>query len=496
MHPIKKLASETAIYGLSSIIGRVLNYLLVPLYTSIFLPAAYSVITEFYAYAAFFNVLYTYGLEIAYFRFATQGQETPTFHITTSALCLTSLLFSGLLALGATPLINRVGYPGCERYVYYLAAILAIDAVLVIPFAQLRLQKQAFFFASAKLVQISLNVLLNLIGLYGLAKIYHGHCLRALQPLVQYIYTPTKHLDYVFLANLIANAATLPLFCKTFSSLKFQLSWHRLKPLLVYAFPLLLMSLAGIANEMLSRALLKHLLPAGFYPGQSSETILGIFGACYKLSIFMSLGIQAFRYAAEPFFFTHAQDKRSPILFSQVMHSFIRVACFILLAISTNLDWLSHWFLRNPVYRTGIEIVPYLLLAYLWLGVYYNLAVWFKLADKTYYGTLIASIGTIINLALNILLVPRIGYWGSVWAVLCTYTAMSGLTYYWGQKHYPIPYQVGRGLAYVAGTLSLVPIVRSITYASWANTVMINLSLIVLFRSLHYKLKHSNRHLP
>lgn len=488
MHSIKKLASQTVIYGLSSIIGRVANYLLVPFYTSIFLPEEYGVVTEFYAYAAFFSILYTYGMETAYFRFAAQGQELQSFNIATSAILFTSLIISVLLALFATSLINWIGYPGCERYIYYLIAILAIDAMLVIPFAQLRLRKQPIFFASAKLLQIGLNILLNLLLLYGLAKIYIGQALPLLQPFVVRFYTPDRRVAYVFIANLMANVALLPLLSKSFIQLRFQLPWQQLKSMLAYAFPLLLMGLAGTVNEMLSRALLRHLLPPGFYSGKSNEAILGIFGACYKLSVFMSLGIQAFRYAAEPFFFVHAQDKHAPTLFSQAMHGFILIACFILFAISANLDLLSYLFLRNPEYRTGTEIVPYLLLAYLWLGVYYNLSVWFKLADKTYYGTLITGMGAIVTIVLNILLVPRMGYWGSVWAAVASYAIMSGLCYFEGQKHYPIPYQVGHGLAYIVGTISLVPLVRSIAYTNWASAMASNLGLTLLFGLLLYGL--------
>ena len=496
MHPIKRLASETAIYGLSSIVGRVLNYLLVPFYTSIFCPAEYGVITEFYAYAAFLNILYTYGMETAYFRFAAQGQEAHSFNIATSAILSTSFIFSGLLACWATSLINWVGYPGCECYVYYLAAILGIDAVLAIPFAQLRLRKQAFFFAGAKLLQIGLNLLLNFVLLYGLAKIPQAYCPAFLKPLLGGTNTPRGRVGYVFVANLIANAALLPLFSKSLMQLKFCLPRQQLRAMLVYAFPLLLMGLAGTVNEMFSRAMLKYWLPPGFYPGQSNEAILGIFGACYKLSVFMSLGIQAFRYAAEPFFFTHAWAKHSPTLFSQVMHGFILVACFILFAISANLDLLGYLFLRNPAYRAGIEIVPYLLLAYLWLGVYYNLSIWFKLAGKTYYGLLITGIGALITLALNILLVPHIGYWGSVWATVASYATMSALCYYWGQKYYPIPYQASHGLFYILGTSGLVLIVRSITYTHWVSSVAANLGFTLLFALMLFRLGRSAWRLP
>ncbi len=482
MQILKKLASDTAIYGLSSILGRILNYLLVPFYTSIFLPSEYGIITEFYAYAAFGSIVYTLGLETAYFRFAARDKASINFNIFTSLLLLASLLFSGCLVIFATPLISQVGYPGYERYIYYLAAILTVDTVLVMPFAQLRLRRQALFFASAKLFQIGLNILLNLLFLYPSKHISYSW-------LPPWLGASSK-IDYVFIANLLANAAILPLFTRTWTKFSFQLPGQQLKPILQYAFPLLMMGLAGTANEMLSRVLLKYLLPPDFYPGQSNTAILGIFGACYKLSVFMSLAIQAFRYAAEPFFFTHAQDRHSPQLFSQIMQAYILAACFILLTITTNLDWLGYLFLRNPVYRSGLEIVPYLLLAYLWLGIYYNLSVWFKLTNQTYYGTWITGIGAIANGLVNPLLIPYFGYWGSIWATLASYVIMSLISYYYGQKHYPIPYQVGRGLLYILVTVCLIPLIRNIGALNWYTSFLINGGIMGLFGLLLYRWMH------
>ena len=478
MQPLRKLASETALYGLSSVIGRVLNYLLVPFYTGFFFPAEYGVVTEWYAYAAFLQVLYTYGMETAYFRFATR-QGRAAFDLAVSALLVSSLVFSGLLVALATPITTAIAYPGYERYVYYFAAILAIDTVLAIPFAQLRLQNRAHLFASIKLLQIILNIALNLVLLYGGTHIYAGHFLPSLQPWVMRWFDPLNSVQYVFIANLVANAAALPLLGRSLVRIRFQLSWPLLRPMLAYAWPLLLMGLAGTINEMLSRALLRHWLPLDFYPGYSNEAILGTFGACYKLSVFMLLGIQAFRYAAEPFFFAHAQGRNAPILFRRVLHGFVLGACFILFAVSANLDLLGQVLLRKAEYRLALEIVPYLLLGYLLLGVYYNLAVWFKLTDKTYYGTVIVSLGALVTLALNVVLIPRLGYWGSVWATVVSYATMSGLCYYWGQQHYPIPYQLGQLLLYVGGTLGSVYWVRA--YASGPQAMVNNLILTVVF---------------
>ena len=489
MQPIKQLASETILYGFSSVVGRILNYLLVPFYTSIFLPADYGLLTEWYTYAALLQILYAYGMETAYFRFARQ--EPASFDLAISVLFISSLVFSGLLVLFATPITVGIAHPGHERYVYYFSAILTIDTILVIPLARLRLQNRALFFAGAKLLQIGLNIGLNIMLLYGCANIYAGKYLASLRPWVVSCYDPGKCVDYVFIANLVANAAALPLFSKSLWQIKFRLPWQQLRPMLMYAWPLLLMGLAGAINEMLGRAMLRHWLPTDFYPDQSSEAVLGIFGACYKLSVLMLLGIQAFRYAAEPFFFAHAQAHNTPALFSAVMHWFVLGACFVLFAISANLDLLGHLLLRKAEYRTALEVVPYLMLGHLFLGMYYNFSIWFKLTNRTHYGAWLTGLGALVTIVLNIVLIPRVGYWGIVWAAIASYATMSLLCYYWGRKHYPIPYQLGRKLAYVIGTMVCVYLVRSIVYISWASAVASNLVLTLFFGVLLYGLGRS-----
>ncbi len=487
MYLLRKLISETALYGLSSVIGRLLNYLLVPLYTSIFLPAEYGIVTEYYAYAAFMQVLYTYGMETTYFRFAQK--EPAAFDLAMSALLTSSFIFSGLLVLLATPITVAVAHPGSERYVYYLTATLSVDTVLAIPFAQLRLQNRARLFASIKLLQIFLNIFLNVVLLCGFARIEAAYC----PPWLTSWCSPARNVEYVFLANLVANAAVLPLFGKSLAQVRFRLPWPPLRAMLVYALPLLFMGLAFTTNEMLSRVMLRQWLPSGFYPGQSNEEVLGIFGACYKLAIFMPLSIQAFRYAAEPFFFVQSQQSNAPILFSTLMHWFILGACFILFAVSTNLDLIGQLLLRRAAYRTALGIVPYLLLAYLLGGVYYNLSVWFKLTDKTHYGIWLAVIGFLANMLFNVMLIPKLGYWGSVWAIVASYATMSGLCYYWGRKYYPVPYRMGYQLLYVLGTFISIYLARSIPYTSWNNAVMSNLVLTVLFGGFLYVLGRNRK---
>lgn len=474
------------IYGCSSVVGRVLNYLLIAFYTSKLVPADYGLLTEWYAYAAFLQILYTYGMETVYFRFA---KKTPAvFDLVVSTLLVSSLVFSSLLIFFATPITIRIAHPGCEWYVYYFAAILAVDAVLAIPFAQLRLQKKAVYFAWAKFLQIGLNIVFNLVLLHGCAQIYAGTWLVSLQPYIVPYYHPERSVAYIFVANLLANFAVLPLFSKTFCAMRLRWSWSQLKPMLMYAWPLMLMGLAGTVNEMMGRVMLRHCLPPDFYPGQSSETVLGVFGACYKLATLMLLSIQTFRYAAEPFFFTHARTPQYPTLLRTVMHWFVLGECFLLFAVSVNLELLARLLLRKAEYWLALAAVPYLMLGYLFLGIYYNLSVWFKLTDQTYYGAMFTGIGALITMVCNRLLIPKIGYWGNVWTAVISYATMCFVCYYWGQKYYPISYRLGHKLAYVLVTMVCVHLVRRITYTNELYATINNLMLTCCFGGVLYTL--------
>ncbi|MEQ9307503.1 MAG: polysaccharide biosynthesis C-terminal domain-containing protein, partial [Marinoscillum sp.] len=253
---------------------------------------------------------------------------------------------------------------------------------------------------------------------------------------------------YVFLSNLIANGAYLPFFYKSFVGARFRYGsdW---KQMIAYGLPLLVMGFAGVTNEMLSRVLLKYWLPEGFYPNYSNQAILGIFGACYKLSVFMTLAVQAFRYAFEPFFFSKSAEKNSPELFAKVMHGFVIFGAFSWMIISMFLPALAPVFLRREAYLSGLEIVPWLLGGGLFLGIYFNLSVWYKLTDRTRYGASITIIGALLTVILNFILIPLIGYMGSALTTFGSYLTMTVLSYAIGQKHYYIPYRLGRGLFYI-----------------------------------------------
>jgi O-antigen/teichoic acid export membrane protein len=451
MGRLTSLAKDTAIYGISSILGRMLNWLLVPLYTQYLVPADYGIVTELYAYAAFLLIIYTYGIETAFFRFSTKLSDKRSFILSQSqsSILVSSLIFSTILILFAKPIINYLEYPGKEKYIIWFAIILAIDAIVAVPFANLRLNQKAKRFALIKLVNIFLNIGFNLFFIVYCTFIVNQSADSSVKTLISRIFDQNDLVAYIFISNLIASAVLLVIFFRDIVRIRFRLDRSLLFEMYRYAFPIMIMSLAGVTNEMLSRAVLKKWLPSGFYPDISNQAALGIFGAAYKLSIFMTLTIQAFRYAAEPFFFSRAKDKDSKALFGTVMHWFVIIGSLILLVIVLNLDIIGFLFLRNEAYWEGLVVVPILLLANLFLGIYYNLSIWFKLTDKTYFGTIISTTGALITIIMNYLLIPALGYIGSSIATLICYLSMVIISYTLGKKHYSVPYRIGRYLIYI-----------------------------------------------
>lgn len=468
MGKIQRLAGETVLYGLGSILPRFLNFLLVRLHTDVFAPEEYGIITNLYAWVAVVNIILIFGMETAYFRFASQpgNAEKRVFDLAQTVVTVISIVLSAGFILLAEPIGNTLEVGGRTDLVVWLVAIMFVDAIVAIPFARLRLQKKALRFAVGKLVNIGILVALN---------VYFLKFSAAFKPDV----------SLVILANLAANAFYLLFFARTL--LAWRPAFDRgISPAMYrYAYPIMITGLAGMTNEMFSRIMLIKWLPEGFYGSQSEQYALGVFGACYKLAVLMNLTITAFRYAAEPFFFSNAAEKNSPQLFARVNHYFVIVCCVILLGVSINLDILKY-FLGSPEYWEGLHIVPVLLLAYLFLGIYYNFSVWFKLTDKTYFGTVITLIGMFVTIVANYLLIPVAGYEGSALAALLCYVSMTVICYLLGQRYYPIPYNIGKLLGYIGVTLALVYGVSAIRIpdqwlATAFHTMVIAVYLLVVY---------------
>ena len=454
----KKLLGQTAAYGISTIIGRLLNFLLFfAIHSAVFKPEAYGVIGSLYAFVGFFNILYTFGLETAFFRFANKpgADQQLLYNRVLSFIIITSILFTGTILVFISPLSELIGFPDQKLYISWLAVILAVDAITAIPFARLRLQNKAIKFASIKMANIFITIGANVFFFWFCHSIFFGKFLPGLKPIITAIYFPEWGVGYIFLINLIANLLLFPMLWREFRRFRFNLDFSFLKPLLRYGYPIMFMGFAGMVNELLDRILLLKLLPPNFYPNLTAKGAVGVYNGCYKLSMFMTLAIQAFRYAGEPFFFSQAKEKDSPATFAMVMKWFVVICAFIFLFVSVNLEDFK-LLIRDPDYYPGLGIVPILLLANLFLGIYYNLSAWFKLTDKTHYGTFISFGGAAVTIILNIILIPRMGYMGCAWATLACYSSMAIASFLFGQKYYPIPYPVASILAYLSLAIILV----------------------------------------
>lgn len=437
MSKLAKLAGETALYGLGSIVPRVLNFFLIALHTRVFHPGELGVLTNLYAWVAFLNIVYLFGMETAYFRFATKpgADERSVFRSAQTFIVIIGVVMSGVFVAFAYPISAYFEIPNHPEFITWLALLMFMDAIVSIPFARLRLEKKARTFVTAKLINVAIIIGLNLYFLLV-------------------IYDPTVGVGYALLANLIANSFYVLFFARTLVKWRPQWKAPVIGEMFRYAWPILLMGLAGMTNEMYSRLSLGWWLPEGFYPGKDSTYALGVFGACFRFSVIMNVTVQAFRFAAEPFFFSNAEEKNSPELFAKVNHYFIVVCAFIALSVMVHLDWLKY--LVEEEYWEGLPIVPYLLFGYLFLGIYYNLSVWYKLTDRTYFGTLITVSGMLITLAGNYLLIPYAGYVGSSLATLACYFVMAVASYALGQRYYPIPYSVGAAMLYLGLAILLI----------------------------------------
>ncbi|MDX1904761.1 MAG: polysaccharide biosynthesis C-terminal domain-containing protein [Thermonemataceae bacterium] len=478
MSSLRSLASDTVWYGLSNIISRLGSYLLTPIHTKIFLPEQYGIISDLYIYVAFLNVIYTFGTETSYFRFANDFDEKKIYNQNFTSLLLYSLFLSGSMLVFASPISSFLGYEGKEHYIWYLSLLLAVDTLLSLPFARLRWLKKQKLFAFAKFFNIALYIFLNIFFLWFCNGIAQGEYLVFLQDFMLTWFDTKDLIAYVFLAQLLANAPLLWLLRKEILSYRFSWDKTLAKKVFSYSYPLVILGLAGTLNSVSDRFFIKNYLPETF--GDNMKMV-GVYGAAIKFSVFISVLIQGYRFAAEPFFFAKAKDKNAPELLAQAMKYFVIVACIAVLGVSLNLDWLKLLLLRNRVYDEGLVIVPVFLFANLFLGVYYNLTAWFKIADKTQFGTYITLIGAFITIISNLALLPVLGILGSAVASLLTYFSMSFLSYYWGQRYFPIPYNLYLILGYILFAAVLVYL------ASWLDTeaiflkIMLKNALLLLF---------------
>lgn len=419
MSNLSGLAKDTAIYGISSIVGKFLNYLLVPLYTYVLQNTAdYGIVTNLYAWTALLLVILTYGMETGFFRFANKdGYDARSVYKTSMwTVFATSVLFAVVCLVFQQPIANGLGYEHHANFIAMMAMTVAMDALSSVPFAYLRYQKRALLFAALKLLFVVLNIAFNLLFL---------------------IILQWQDVTYVFLSNILATTIQTIILLLLTLPRGGQYSWGLLKELLRYSLPLLVLGIAGIMNQTLDRIIFPYL-----YSGEDAEAQLGIYGACFKVAMVMMMFTQAFRYAYEPFVFAKHKDRQSVEAYADAMKYYIIFSYLILLVVVVYLDIFKY--IIGSTYWEGLRIVPIVLWTYIFQGVYFNLSFWYKLTDETRFGAIFSLIGLAITVVLQIVGVPRIGYWASCGSSLVCYFVIMLISYLVGRKHLDIPYDLRR----------------------------------------------------
>ena len=459
MPSLKSLAKDTAVYGLSSIIGRFLNWLLVPLYTITFAEAESGTVSFIYAWVALTLALLIYGMETGFFRFANHERYPDprvVYSTAMTSIACSSTLFMLMVAASLPWLSGVMRCPDHPEYVAMMAATVAIDAFTSIPFSWLRYKHRPMRFATLKLINIGLNIGFNLFFILLCPALY-----RSWPDAVSAFYSPTFGIGYIFLSNLIATVATLILLIPDFTGFRWRFDRQLWREMLAYSAPLLVLGLAGIMNQNLD----KILLPALIADPAEGMRQLGIYSANYKIAIVMVMFTQAFRFAYEPFIFAQNRadeaggDKYRP--FRVAMLYFVIFSMVIFLGVMYYLDIIRYFIGRE--YFSGLKVVPVIMLAEFFFGVFFNLSLWYKLTDRTIWGTYFSLIGLVVTLLLNYLLVPAIGYMGCAWAAFTCYGVMMALSYIVGRAKHPIGYRLGPLALYFFLALALYGAAMAIT---------------------------------
>lgn len=458
MANLKSLAKDTAIYGMSSIIGRFLNYLLVPLYTVRISAASggYGVITNMYAYTALLLVILTYGMETTFFRYANKTDEDPKKVYSTVLIMVatTSLVFVALVFAFLQPLSNFMGYANHPSYVWVMFVTVAIDAFQCIPFAYLRYKKRPIKFAALKLLFIVLNITMNL---------------------VYYLFMKGTEVGYAFYINLVCTGSITFCFWKELKGFAGGFDKALMKRMLVYSWPILVLGIAGILNQTADKILFPYV-----YKGVDAHAQLGIYGAASKVAMIMAMITQAFRYAYEPFVFGKAKDKDNRSTYASAMKYFVVFTLLAFLCVVGYMDVLRH--IIGHDYWPGLKVVPIVMAAEIMMGVYFNLSFWYKLIDKTIWGAYFSGVGCAVLIAINVIFVPRFGYMACAWAGFAGYGTAMVLSYVVGQKKYPINYPVKSILLYVLlGAILFVAMTFANRCLGTAMALSVNTLLIAVY---------------
>ena len=457
MGKLTTIFKDTAIYGLSSIIGRFLNYLLVPLYTAQLSAASggYGVITNIYAYTALVMVLLTFGMETTYFRFTnkTHTDSQTVYSTTLISVGTVSLLFAVLVLLCLTPLSQVMGYADHPEYVGVMAVTVSIDAFLCIPFAHLRQQKKAIKFASLKLLNIVVSIILNVI---------------------YFAWLDGKDVGYAFYINLFCTAMLAVCLITEYTGFRWRLDTQLLRTMLSYSWPILILGIAGILNQTADKMLFPYI-----YKGEDMQAQLGIYGACSKIAMIMAMITQAFRFAYEPIVFAGVKDKDSHEMYAKAMKYFIIFTLLAFLMVVGYMDILKY--IIGQDYWTGLRVVPIVMAAEIMMGIYFNLSFWYKLIDKTIWGAIFSGIGCAVLLAVNVIFVPKYGFIACAWGGFAGYGVAMMISYFVGQKYYPIDYPLKDISFYVVLAFIIYGFMRTASEWSTIAQLAFNTLLVVLF---------------
>lgn len=469
----KKLLGQTAIYGLSTVIIRLFPFIISPFVTHAFGPSYLAPFIDFYSVAGIIIVLLSHGMETTFFRFAEKEENTTKLISTaTISVIAASVLFMVFAYIFRQDLAIAFKTPDQINLLTMMLFVLGLDGLSTMPFVILRKTGRPKKFAIIKIINGIINFLLVVFFIVILPKL-------GSKGLFGFTYDKNFGIGYVFVANLVASAVTFLLLAQEIKSVRIaDFDWNLWKKMMAYSWPITIAGLAGVINETMDRQFLKYLLPDGINTEQ-----MAIYGAVCKIVTFLTLFRQAYLLGIEPFFFSHAKNENSGKSYAKLMDMFVIVNCIILLALCVNLNWLAKLYLSNPAYNEGIPIVPIVLMAAVFLGIYLNMSVWYKLSDKTIFGAYLSVIGAVVTIGINIYFIPIYGYWASTWATFLSYFTMMVVSYFLGQYFYPVPYHMKKIIGYLGLSFFLSAISF---YALDGNLIIGNLFLILFLAIVFY----------
>jgi O-antigen/teichoic acid export membrane protein len=468
---LKTLFKQTFIYGLATVLPRMLSFLLVPLYTTdgvLSSVAEYGEVSVIFSYFVLFNVVLAYGMETAFFRFFNKednksqviGTSSISLIVSSLSFCLLGFVFQNYIASAISIDV---------KYINLVIWILLFDALAIIPFAWLRATQRPMRYATIKILNVAINLGLNLFFLLGLKDLAEQ------STFFENIYRPNFEISYIFIANLIASAITLLLMLPFYLQTKYVFNKTLWKSMMRYAFPVLVAGIAFSINETFDRILLKELLPANI-----ADTEIGMYSACYKIALFMTLFATAYRLGIEPFFFSHAKSENPQKNYARILEFFVAFGSIILLTVVVFADVLKPFIVRSEAYWEAMWVVPIILLANFCLGIYHNLSVWYKITDNTKYGAYISIVGAVVTLVINIIFIKEFSYKASAVATLMAYGIMMFLSYYYGRKYYPIPYNLKK----IGMYLFVSVLFSALSFYKFREHYMVGISMLIVFLTI------------